>query len=92
MYAGTGEENQNEPTLHFGLDHQSGPVHLEITWPNAFRQVVEPVEIDKQTSIRFGEVRSRWPGFTACRAEHRLALGACLHPAHPLRFGFGTAP
>ena len=29
---GTGEGNQNDPTLHFGLGSHTGPVELEIRW------------------------------------------------------------
>ncbi len=32
--AGTGEGNQNELTLHFGLGSHSGPVELQILWPD----------------------------------------------------------
>ncbi len=32
--AGTGEGNQSELVLHFGLGRQRDPVELEITWPH----------------------------------------------------------
>ena len=32
--AGTGQGNQNDPTLHFGLGSYSSPVEIEITWPD----------------------------------------------------------
>ncbi len=34
----TGEGNQNEMTLHFGLGDHDGPVSVEITWPGGERQ------------------------------------------------------
>jgi hypothetical protein len=36
----TGEGNQNEQTLHFGLGTQAGNVNLNITWPDGSTQVV----------------------------------------------------
>jgi enediyne biosynthesis protein E4 len=36
--AGTGEGNQNDLALHFGLGNHNGPVKLNITWPNRLRQ------------------------------------------------------
>lgn len=36
--AGTGEGNQNDITLHFGLGSHDGPVRLDVTWPNSLRQ------------------------------------------------------
>lgn len=36
--AGTGEGNQNDLALHFGLGSHDGPVELRITWPNKLRQ------------------------------------------------------
>ena len=36
--AGTGEGNQNDLALHFGLSNHDGPVELQITWPNKLRQ------------------------------------------------------
>ena len=34
----TGEGNQNEMVLHFGLGDHEGPVEVEITWPGGDRQ------------------------------------------------------
>jgi len=53
--AGTGEGNQNDLTLHFGLGSHGTPVPLEIFWPNASRQVVGNVLPDRTISIRFGK-------------------------------------
>ncbi|MCP4811921.1 MAG: CRTAC1 family protein, partial [Planctomycetaceae bacterium] len=33
--AGTGEGNQNQLRLHFGLGSHEGPVDIEITWPGS---------------------------------------------------------
>jgi enediyne biosynthesis protein E4 len=55
--AGTGEGNQNDLTLHFGLGSHATPVSLQIFWPNASRQVVSDVSPDRTISIRFG----KWP-------------------------------
>jgi len=42
---GTGQGNQNELTLHFGLGAHTGPVLLEISWPNGQHQMVQtPVD------------------------------------------------
>lgn len=41
----TGEGNQNELTLHFGLGDHSGPVLLEISWPGGEQEMVRtPVD------------------------------------------------
>ena len=34
----TGQGNQNDLTLHFGLGSQEGPVELEIRWPDGTTQ------------------------------------------------------
>ncbi|MDH3584110.1 MAG: CRTAC1 family protein [Phycisphaerae bacterium] len=51
--AGTGEGNQNELTLHFGLGEQGGPVDLGILWPDKSRQVVQGVQADQLLEVRF---------------------------------------
>ena len=42
--AGTGEGNQNDLTLHFGLGQHSSAVDLEVFWPNGTGQTVRGVE------------------------------------------------
>jgi len=37
---GTGEGNQNELTMHFGLGPHAAPIELLITWPNGQQQAV----------------------------------------------------
>lgn len=51
--AGTGEGNQNDLLLHFGLGDHPKPVHLDILWPNGKNQIVENAEIDRSITIRF---------------------------------------
>jgi enediyne biosynthesis protein E4 len=51
--AGTGEGNQNDLVLHFGLGAQTGPVTLEIRWPNKATQTVADVPVDRTISIRY---------------------------------------
>ena len=41
----TGQGNQNDLTMHFGLGSRTGPVKLEVRWPDGSRQQVEtPVD------------------------------------------------
>jgi hypothetical protein len=50
--AGTGQGNQNDLTLHFGLGDQAEPVSLEILWPGGASQTLDNVTVDRliQTS------------------------------------------
>ncbi len=41
--AGTGEGNQNDLKLHFGLGSYGGHVNLEVTWPNGKKQVLHHI-------------------------------------------------
>jgi len=50
--SGTGEGNQNDTTLHFGLGSHEGPVSLEITWPNGRRQRVKDVAVGRLVTFR----------------------------------------
>lgn len=52
--AGTGEGNQNDLTLHFGLGSHAAPVSLDIFWPNKSKQTISDVEINRMVTIRFG--------------------------------------
>ena len=45
--AGTGEGNQNEATLHFGLGGHDGKVNLRIQWPDGSNQTVNNVAVDR---------------------------------------------
>lgn len=46
----TGQGNQNDLTLHFGLGSHAGPVQLEILWPNGQKRVVEAA-VDRTVAI-----------------------------------------
>jgi len=45
--AGTGQGNQNDLVLHFGLGGSSGAVEIEIDWPDGKRQRVEKLGVDQ---------------------------------------------
>lgn len=49
--AGTGEGNQNDLTLHFGLGDQPGPVSVQITWPGQRRQALADVAINQRLVV-----------------------------------------
>ena len=51
--AGTGEGNQNDLTLHFGLGNYRGKVHLEITWPGGYKQSVRSLKKDRIVDVTF---------------------------------------
>jgi autotransporter-associated beta strand protein len=50
---GTGEGNQNDPTLHFGLGNITGPVDLDILWPGGTTRQVSDVAVDQLHNIYF---------------------------------------
>ena len=50
---GTGEGNQNDPTLHFGLGSNSGPVDLEIVWPGGATEQRSNIAIDQFHMLLF---------------------------------------
>ncbi|REJ74700.1 MAG: CRTAC1 family protein [Planctomycetota bacterium] len=49
----TGQGNQNDLTLHFGLGAHEGPVTLNITWPGGESQTVE-TGVDELVTVRYG--------------------------------------
>ncbi|MHB1191084.1 MAG: CRTAC1 family protein [Armatimonadota bacterium] len=49
--AGTGEGNQNDLTMHFGLGRHVGPVDLEITWPNGAVQTIKRVKTNRLVTV-----------------------------------------
>lgn len=51
--AGTGEGNQNDLALHFGLGSHATPVSLQILWPGGATQTVEDVATDRRITVRF---------------------------------------
>ncbi len=52
--AGTGEGNQNDLMLHFGLGHHAESVRMEIIWPNGKKQSVDNVPTDQLVSVKYG--------------------------------------
>ena len=50
--AGTGEGNQNDLTLHFGLGPQTGPVEVEVLWPGGKSQTIKGVETNKLLEVK----------------------------------------
>ena len=55
--AGTGEGNQNDLTIHFGLGKQKGPVNIEIFWPDGTEQVIKEVQLNQLIEVRFYQVK-----------------------------------
>jgi len=51
--AGTGQGNQNDLTLHFGLGAHSAPVQLEILWPNGLSQRVRDVKANSLIEVAY---------------------------------------
>ncbi len=51
--AGTGEGNQNDLTLNFGLGQSGSPTRLEILWPNRKTQVVQHIRTDRLITVRY---------------------------------------
>jgi len=49
--AGTGEGNQNDLTLHFGLGRHSAPVNLEVFWPGKKVQTFRGVAPDRLCNV-----------------------------------------
>lgn len=47
----TGEGNQNEMTLHFGLGEDTGPVTVEVLWPGGMRRSYR-VPVDSCTTLQ----------------------------------------
>ena len=50
---GTGEGNQNEPTLHFGLGDHNRPVSIDIIWPGKFEQTVGDLKPNQRHKVQF---------------------------------------
>jgi enediyne biosynthesis protein E4 len=53
--AGTGEGNQNDLVLHFGLGNHMQPARLDILWPTGTSRTIEDVKIDRVITVRFGD-------------------------------------
>ena len=59
--AGTGEGNQNDLALHFGLGAHAAAVELEILWPGGEVEKLSSVETDRVATFRFGASRAAKP-------------------------------
>lgn len=55
--AGTGEGNQNDLTLSFGLRNLTRPVTVKILWPNGATQTLTGVKPDQLVSVSYGQAR-----------------------------------
>lgn len=51
--AGTGEGNQNDLRLHFGLRGYRRPVTIEIIWPGGHRQTLHDVRVDQALTVKY---------------------------------------
>lgn len=51
--AGTGEGNQNDMTLHFGLGGYRGNVDLEVVWPGGAKQTVRRVRTGRIVDVAY---------------------------------------
>ncbi len=51
--AGTGQGNQNDLTLHFGLGKSKGTVQAEILWPNGKQERIDSVKINSVLRLSF---------------------------------------
>lgn len=60
--AGTGEGNQNDLSMLFGLGQNRSRLRLEILWPNGSTQTVSKVRPDRLISIRFSKSNVRKAG------------------------------
>jgi hypothetical protein len=54
--AGTGEGNQNDLTLHFGLGANAGPVRVEVLWPGGLSLTMDEVMVDRLLTVRARDV------------------------------------
>ena len=55
--AGTGEGNQNDATLHFGLGSHDGKLNLQIQWPDGSSQTVNDVAVDQLVTVNLNSPR-----------------------------------
>jgi len=49
--AGTGEGNQNDLTLHFGLGNQKGPMEMEIRWTDGTKQKMTVRKVNRLITV-----------------------------------------
>ncbi|MED5470761.1 MAG: ASPIC/UnbV domain-containing protein, partial [Verrucomicrobiota bacterium] len=50
--SGTGQGNQNDLVLHFGLGSNDRPVDLDIFWPDGSTQNIKEVQIDQKLEFK----------------------------------------
>jgi hypothetical protein len=53
--AGTGEGNQNDSTLHFGLGESAEPVDIEILWPGGKTRSLTATPVDRLVETEFAK-------------------------------------
>ena len=53
--AGTGQGNQNDLVLHFGLGEHGDSVEMEILWPGGSTRTIKNVEVDRRVTLRMRE-------------------------------------
>jgi hypothetical protein len=51
--AGTGEGNQNDLALHFGLGSSNVGINLEVSWPNGKMQRLKNIRPDRLINVRY---------------------------------------
>ncbi|MEQ1823584.1 MAG: CRTAC1 family protein [Fimbriimonadaceae bacterium] len=51
--AGTGEGNQNDLTLHFGLGQEPGPVDVEILWSASMKSSFKQIPANQIRTVKF---------------------------------------
>lgn len=51
--AGTGEGNQNDLTLHFGLGPSVRPVTVDVLWPDGTEESYGPYELNQTVTISY---------------------------------------
>ena len=49
--SGTGQGNQNDLILHFGLGAHADPVDLQIVWPDGMKETLTGVAVDQTTDV-----------------------------------------
>ena len=63
---------QNDQTLHFGLGSYTGPVDLQISWPNGYQETVYDVDVDQAITIQLEPPVANpacWDYLTQCHGD-----------------------
>ena len=53
--AGTGQGNQNDLVLHFGLGEHDKPVQVDILWPDGSTRTVKDVAVNQRVTLKMTE-------------------------------------